>query len=106
MEQKLSLKVPTDLDFNDLNLTRDPVSGDISFDWAPVEKICEVNQIDISIFKDQHEDNVGALLVYWYFEYIKAGGKPNLVAESLLAEISVEDEFGVANTLKAPSGLQ
>ena len=38
MEMKLA--IPEWVEFADLKLTRDPATGDVSFDWAPIEAIC------------------------------------------------------------------
>ncbi len=103
---KISLSIPEDVAFDDLNLARDPQTGDILFDWHVIEKICDHNQIDITFFKDQHEDYVGGLLAHWYIAHRASGGKINPAAESLMAEIEAEDQFGAINVLKSSAHLQ
>jgi len=90
MKKTLRLVIPADLPFAALNLSRDPVTLDIEFDWAPIEKICQLSGIDVALFKDQTEDNVGALIGTWYEVHRKHGGAPDPVQEQLIAEVEAE----------------
>lgn len=36
----VQITIPDDVAFADLKLARDPVTLDVSFDWAPIERIC------------------------------------------------------------------
>jgi len=84
---ELKLTIPATVDFADLKLSRDPITGAVSFDWLPIELICQESGIDSDIFRNTHEDNVAGLLVTWYERHIKAGGAADPVVEELLEEI-------------------
>ena len=89
----LTIQVPDDLDFSALKLARDP-DGMISFDWSPIETICEASGIDIATFRDAPEDNLAGLLTAWYFAHRQRGGAPDPVQEDLIAETAIEDARG------------
>ncbi len=90
----LGLTIPDDVAFADLKLARDPATGDLSFDWAPIERICEASGIDPDVFRLGPEDNVCALFVQWYAHHRAAGGQPDPAQDDLLAEMRLEDEHG------------
>lgn len=92
-EQKLKIEIPDDLGFADLNLAR-AATGDISFDWLPIEKLCNHNGLDIAVFKERHEDNVAGLIVAWYAAHLEQGGKRDAIADDLIAETQLEDKHG------------
>lgn len=94
IQQKLTIVIPDDLDFADLKLARDPLTGDVSFDWGPIERICIESGIDVSVFRDQHEDNVSGLIVQWYREHLARGGARDPVQDDLIAETIAEDAHG------------
>jgi len=96
------VKIPDNLDFADLKLSRDSVTGDIEFDWTPIERICEESGLDVAIFRDAAEDNVASLLTAWYAEHLARGGAPDPVQEDLLAEVRAEDAHGAG--LSYPPG--
>lgn len=92
MQKKLTrLAIPDDLAFEALKLTRDPRTGEVAFDWAPIEAICEASGVDVEVFKHGPEDNVSALIVAWYRAHLAGGGAPDAVQEQLLAEVAAED---------------
>ncbi|WP_438863750.1 hypothetical protein [Neptunicella sp.] len=93
MKKLTSISIPDTISFADLKLTRDS-DGMVAFDWAPINHICAASGIDASIFTEQTEDNVSSLIVSWYQAHITNGGKPDAVAEDLLAEIKLENEHG------------
>jgi hypothetical protein len=86
--------IPADVQFADLRLSRDPKTGDMEFDWAPIERICEASGIDVSLFRDQPEDNLGGLLAHWYAQHRATGGLPDLVMDDLIGESEIEDTHG------------
>ena len=103
----LRIQIPDDLDFSALQLSRDPVTLDVSFDWAPIEAICKLSGIDIPLFKHQHEDNVAGLINVWYEEHRQRGGAPDPVQEQLIAEVLTEDAAGgQVNVINHAGGLQ
>lgn len=95
MEKRLvRIQIPAGLDFAQLKLSRDPVTLDVAFDWAPIEAICRESGIDIALFRDQPEDNVAGLIHHWYLEHLERGGARDPVQEMLLAEVEAEQAAG------------
>jgi hypothetical protein len=97
------IAIPTDVTFEDLHLSRDPVTGLIEFDAEPVDRVCEANDIDPDTFLT--EENIGALLSAWYQAHRASGGAADPVQEQILAEVQAEEEFGQINVLAGPSTL-
>lgn len=92
MERKLTrLAIPEGVEFEALKLTRDPKTGEVAFDWGPIEAICEASGVDVEVFKNGPEDNVSALIVAWYRAHRAGGGAVDAVQEQLLAEVFAED---------------
>jgi len=101
------IQIPDDLDFSALQLSRDPITLDVSFDWAPIEAICKHSGIDIALLKEQDEDNVAGLINAWYIAHRQNCGAPDPVQEQLLAEVIAEDiAGGQANVISHAGGLQ
>lgn len=98
--------IPEGVAFADLALARDPVTGDVSFDWAPIEAICSANNFDVALLRDTDEGNVAGFLVAWYTAHLAAGGPPDLVAEQLIAEVEAESGRGQARIQSGPGRLQ
>lgn len=86
--------IPADVQFSDLKLARDPKTGDMEFDWAPIERICAASGLDIRLFRDQPEGNVAGVLSMWYAQHRAAGGAPDLVMDELISEAEIEDARG------------
>jgi hypothetical protein len=86
--------IPAEVQFADLKMARDPKTGDVALDWAPIQKICDASGIDISLFRDQSEDNLGGLLAQWYAQHRAAGGLPDLAMDALIGEADIEDTHG------------
>lgn len=87
------LAIPEGLLFSELRLARD-AGGDVSFDWAPIERICQASGIDVALFRDGPEDNLAALLTSWYRTHLAAGGERDPVYEDLISEVRFEDAAG------------
>jgi len=81
----MRIVIPEAVDFADLNLAR-AASGEVSFAWEPIERICEASGIDVAIFREGPEDAVGDLITAWYAAHRQRGGKPDPVQEALIAE--------------------
>lgn len=92
-QQQTRVLVPDNVEFADLHLTRG-ADGAVSFDWGPIERICEASGISVDVLKDGPEDNVAGLIAAWYDEHRKHGGALDATAEDLLAEIKAEDAAG------------
>jgi len=86
--------IPDGVTFAALQLRRDAVTGDVSFDWTPIRAICEASGIPIEVMTHGPEDNIASLITTWYSAHRGAGGEPDPVAEDLLAEMRAEDERG------------
>lgn len=93
---KQSATIPDGVVFSDLKLARNPETGEVSFDWAPIEKICAANNIPIEQLRYGHEDNVAGMIVAWYSAHLSSGGAHDLVADDLIAEAQVENTAGQA----------
>lgn len=100
------LTVPDGVDFSQLQLARDAVSGDVSFDWRPIEAICAASGFDVALLRESDEGNVGGLIVAWYTWHRQAGGAADLVAEQLMAEVAAEDGRGEVAVQRGPGTLQ
>lgn len=87
------LAIPEGLQFSELRLARN-ASGDVSFDWAPIERICQASGIDVALFRDGPEDNLAALLTAWYRTHLAGGGERDPVYEDLIGEVRFEDAAG------------
>lgn len=94
MQQATRIVIPDDLTFADLHLARDPATGDVSFAWPPIERICAASGLDVAIFRDRHEDGVAALLTQWYAQHLARGGARDACADDLLTEVAAEDAHG------------
>lgn len=90
----LRITIPDGLRFEQLKLTRDPVTLDVSFDWVPIEAICQASGIDPALFRDQHEDNVAGLIHQWYLAHLEAGGARDPVQDQIRAEVDAEQAAG------------
>lgn len=67
--RRINIVIPADVAIADLGLARDPQTGNIAFDWTPIERICAASGIDVALFKESAEDNVGTLLMQWYAQH-------------------------------------
>lgn len=87
------ITIPDDVRFSDLHLARD-ADGMVSFDWSPIERICEASGLDLALLRDGPEDNVSSLVVAWYAEHLRNGGEHDPVQDDLIAEMMAEDAAG------------
>lgn len=84
MQQLTRIAIPDDIHFSDLRLCRDS-DGAVSFDWAPVERICAASGVPVELFRDGPEDNVAGLLMTWYRAHRAGGGALDPVEIFLLS---------------------
>lgn len=94
MLRAIRIVIPDDLTFSDLHLARDPATGDVSFDWATIERICAASGLDVATFRDAPESHVAGLLVQWYQQHLAHGGAPDPIADDLTDETVAEDAAG------------
>lgn len=92
--------IPADVTFADLKMLRDSATGDIAFDWSPIERICAASGIDIRRFREQPEDNIAGVLSMWYAQHRAAGGAPDATMDDLIAETDIEDTHGHGQSYK------
>jgi hypothetical protein len=90
----VAIGIPEGLKFADLKLARDPATGDVSFDVAVIERICEASGLPADYFMVRPEEALSGLLTSWYRAHIASGGAPDPVQEDLIAEALAEDERG------------
>lgn len=90
---KIQIQIPEGLIFSALRLARNS-NGMVSFDWAPIERICDLSGVDVAIFRDAPEDNLAALIDAWYREHLSRGGEKDPVQEDLIAEAIAENQLG------------
>ena len=94
MQSRLAaVAIPADVRFSDLKMARAP-DGHVSFDWAPIARICAASGQDVAIYRDGPEDNLASLLSAWYHAHRAAGGELDAVYEDLIAEVRAEDVAG------------
>lgn len=93
MTQLVAIVIPANLPFSSLKLARD-AGGTVSFDWSPIERICEASGVDIALLRDQPEDNLAGVLTAWYRRHLAAGGERDPVYEDLIGEVAAEDAAG------------
>lgn len=92
--EHVAIGIPAGMKFSDLKLSRDPRTGDVSFDVAVITRICEANGLPADYFMVRPEDALSGLLTSWYRAHIASGGDPDPVQEDLIAEARAEDERG------------
>ena len=76
---------PAGTKFKHLKLGRNS-TGDITFEWEPIETICYFNSIDPAVFHDGNEENIFWLLNYLYSEHRERWGAKDPVMERLIEE--------------------
>ena len=86
------LVIPPGLDFATLELALDPDSGDISFNWEPLEQICAASGLDLDALIEESEDALSELITAWYEAHVEAGGAPDDIQERLMRE--AEEDAG------------
>lgn len=101
----LYLTIPPDVTFSDLNLQRDSVTGDLTFEWAPIERICEASGIKPEDLMEKSEETFPELLIAWYQVHLDNGGAPDRVEEQILAEVEAEIMYGVENVLRSSGSV-
>jgi hypothetical protein len=104
--QNVHLHIPSDVDFSDLHLARDPITKDLSFDWEPLERICDASGVKLEKLLEEREEVLAELIVAWYEVHRNSGGEPDLVQEQLIAEAMAENQFGPAAVQKGNDMLQ
>lgn len=85
--------IPSDLQFSSLSLARE-VNGDISYEWPVIERVCLFNGIDPEDLAAAGENPISEILTGWYAAHRLAGGALDQIAEDLIAEVKLEDQFG------------
>lgn len=93
MTKTIAITIPSDVPFTDLKLGRN-ADGSVSFDWAPIERICEASGLDVALLRETDEDSLAGLLTAWYRHHLAAGGAPDPVYLDLIGEVQAEDAAG------------
>lgn len=103
-KSRIHVSIPEDISFADLHLQRNQQTGDVIFEWAPIEAICEASGIDIEVFREGNARKISSFILSWYNAHRFAGGTPDLVAEQLIAEHEAGKLAGAVN-VQAGHGL-
>jgi hypothetical protein len=90
----LQATIPNGLKFEDLTLTRDPVTGTVRFDLAPIQAICDASALDLVALVSRHDGAVCALIAAWYEGHLREGGSPAPVLEAWDEEARYQMERG------------
>jgi hypothetical protein len=89
----LVIDVPGDVDFSDLHLTRRHSDDKLFFDWQVVMRVCIESRIDFVRLRNS-ESTARRLVIAWYKAHRELGGKPDPVAEELIAEADIVHAHG------------
>lgn len=92
--ERVAIGIPAGMAFSELRLARDPQTGDVSFDNAVIERICEANGLPADYFLVRPEQVISDLITSWYRSHLATGGAPDAVQEDLIAEARAEDAHG------------
>lgn len=102
MESSVTLQVPSDFDFRQLNLRCDRETLDIEFDVQAIEDM----GVDIEGALDDNEILVMGILQSLYEMHLKSGGEPDPAAEVLFAWALASEEIDEPFLMAAPLTLQ
>ena len=94
MHKITPITLPDGMAFSDLQLARDPATGNVSFSTAVVERIEQESGLPAGFFMGQPEDAMASLITTWYAAHLEAGGERDPVADDLIAEVRAEDAAG------------
>ena len=86
--------VPGDMQFADLALERDPITKRLLYKPEPLAKLFMANELALQTLFDD-EDVVCWLVAEFYLTHRRAGGKPDPVAEEVLAEFASLHQAGL-----------
>lgn len=90
----MEISIPQGLAFAELQLARDPATGDVSFSTPIMERIERASGLPAGFFLGQEEDALASLITTWYAAHLEAGGERDPVADDLIAEARAEDAAG------------
>ncbi|WP_455380509.1 hypothetical protein [Acidihalobacter prosperus] len=94
MDNKIVLRVPTGVDFSDLNLDISQISGQLIYDERPLQIICEASGVNFHSIVS-NDQAVYDLISLWYQAHLENGGDIDLVQELINAENEAESTYGV-----------
>jgi len=94
MQKPIPIVIPPNIAFADLKLSRNALTGDVAFDWRPIDLICAASGIDPSQLRQQDEGYVAEILSFWYAHHKAAGGELDAAMEDLIGEVREEDAHG------------
>ena len=83
--EEVKLTIPPTIPFSSLKLKAE--GGKLSFDWEPVERICEMNSLDPELFADGNIENLVELIVTWYGMHLADGGERDPIGDALFAKV-------------------
>lgn len=91
MEQSVlaSIRIPVGVTFSDLKLHYE--SSGMSFDWAPIDRICEASGIDPELLRNPVDGRITKLIIRWYGIHLATGGERDSAADELTTAVYAED---------------
>ena len=86
----MQLAIPYGLEFEDLDLRRDPVSGAVHYRHETLSNFFTANRVDLDQIEDVEEFS-GAVLAAWYAWHIAHGGERDAVMDDIEEEVRLAD---------------
>lgn len=94
-EDIIKTLVPSDITFEDLNLSYDRTAGIMTFNASVIKRICEASDFDYGEFSEDKE-KVANLVLFLYIMHLGTGKEKIPVAEELfreaIDEVTLTDE--------------
>jgi len=94
--KSVRLTIPPDVQFTDLKFGLDSTTGGLTFESAPIIRICQASGIPIEAMRDD-EENLYQVIVYLYAKHVEKGGALDPVLDDMRKELEAQDEKGGGN---------
>lgn len=100
----MAIKVPPAANFSALKLTRDAAGG-LHYRPEPLSACCSANGFDIEMTLG-NEVLASVVIAEWYLAYRKAGGRPDSVADEILAACADKIDYTEPRPLSLCPGVR
>ena len=88
--QSLRIKIPEHIDFKELDLKRDRLTGAVSFNLGVVVQICQNSGLALEHLLNNNGNgngnSISDFLNTWYASHLKKGGEKDPVMDELIRE--------------------